>query len=320
MRRRQLLPVALALCGTAHAQPAFPDRPLRLVAPFAPGGASDLIARMVAEELGAELGQPVAVENRTGAGGAVGTEAVVRARPDGLTLLLGSQATHATNPALNKLNFDPTADMAAVAPVCGVPAVLVVHPAVAADSVAAFVALARRAPGSIAYGSAGIGSSTHLAGALLGHLAQLDMQHVPYRGTALAMQDLIAGRIQMMMDTLPTALPQIEAGRVRALGVSTATRSPSLPDAPTLAEAGIGGYEALNWYAVFAPAATPDPVLARLEAATAAVVAKPRFQERLAQQGMLPFGGDRAALARYAAADRQRWTDLVRAAGITTAN
>jgi tripartite-type tricarboxylate transporter receptor subunit TctC len=321
LRRRALIAAPFLLPAAARAQGAgsgwAPDRPLRMIAPFPPGGASDLIARMVVEEMGLALGQPIAVENRTGAGGAIGTEAAARARPDGLTLLMGSQATHATNPALNpRPGFDPGTDTVVVAGVCGVPAVLVVNPAVPARSIAELVALARAKPGEIRYGSAGIGASTHLAAALFAHLAGIEMIHVPYRGTAPATQDLLGGRIEMMTDTLPTALPHIQAGRLRALGVSTIARSPSLPDVPSIAEAGIAGYEALNWYAVFAPAGTPAPILARLEAEIGAAVARPRFQQRLAEQGMLPLPGDRAALATYVAADRKRWTDLIQAANI----
>ena len=300
----------------ARAQAGWvPDRPLRMVAPFPPGGASDLVARMVAEELGMALGQPIQVENRSGAGGALGTEAVVRARADELTLLMGSQATHATNPALQKLPFDPMADLAVVAGVCGVPAVLVVHPSVPAGTIQDLVALARAQPGGIRYGSAGIGASTHLAAALFAHLAGIELTHVPYRGTAPATQDLLAGRIEMMTDTLPTSLPHIQAGRFRALGVSTIARSPSLPAVPTIAEA-VPGDEALNWYAAYAPAGTPEPALPRVHATFAEAVARPRFQERLAQQGMLPLAGTRAEISAYAAADRRRWTDLVLAANI----
>lgn len=322
MRRRHLLllaPLAPLAAARATTPPAWaPERPIRLVAPFPPGGASDLIARMLVEELGLAFGQPIAVENRAGAGGAIGTDAVVRARPDGLTLLMGSQATHATNPALNtRLGFDPMTDLAAIAAVCGVPAVLVVHPSVPARTIQELVALAKAKPGGLRYGSAGIGASTHLAGALFAHLAGIEMTHVPYRGTALATQDLLGGRIEMMADTLPTALPHIQAGRLRALGVSTTTRSPSLPEVPTIAEAGVTGYEALNWYAVYAPVATPEPALARLHAEIVAAVARPRFQQRLAEQGMLPMGGSRAEVAAYAAADRKRWTDLVKAANIS---
>ena len=217
-KRRTLLALLPALATPCVARAQWqPDRPIRLVAPFAAGGASDLIARMVAEELSPLLGQTLLVENRTGAGGSVGTEAVVRARADGYTLLMGSQATHATNPALQRLSFDPIADLAAIGPVAGVPAVLVVPADFPPRSLPEFIALAKARPGGIAYGSAGIGASTHLASALLAQLAGIEMQHVPYRGTALAMQDLIAGRIQMMMDTLPTALPHIQGGRIRAL-------------------------------------------------------------------------------------------------------
>ncbi len=322
MRRRRLLllaPLAPLAAARATTPPAWaPERPIRLVAPFPPGGASDLIARMLVEELGLAFGQPIAVENRAGAGGAIGTDAVVRARPDGLTLLMGSQATHATNPALNtRLGFDPMTDLAAIAAVCGVPAVLVVHPSVPATTIQELVALAKAKPGGLRYGSAGIGASTHLAGALFAHLAGIEMTHVPYRGTALATQDLLGGRIEMMADTLPTALPHIQAGRLRALGVSTTARSPSLPEVPTIAEAGVTGYEALNWYAVYAPVATPEPALARLHAEIVAAVARARFQQRLAEQGMLPMGGSRAEVAAYAAADRKRWTDLVKAANIS---
>jgi tripartite-type tricarboxylate transporter receptor subunit TctC len=271
-RRRAVLALAplaaaaafVARPGAAQGSGWVPDRPVRMVAPFPPGGASDLIARMLAEEIGGELGQPIVVENRAGAGGSVGTEAVVRARGDGATWLMGSQATHATNPALNRLSYDPIADLIAVAAVCGVPAVLVVHPSVPAKTVAELVALAKAQPDSLSYGSAGIGASTHLSGALFAHLAGIKVQHVPYRGTGPATQDLLAGRIQMMADTLPTALPHIQAGRLRALGVSTASRNEALPDVPTIAEAGVAGYEALNWYGVFAPQGTPAPAVARM--------------------------------------------------------
>jgi tripartite-type tricarboxylate transporter receptor subunit TctC len=186
--------------------------------------------------------------------------------------------------------------------------------------VAELVALARAQPDTLSYGSAGIGASTHLSGALFAHLAGIKVQHVPYRGTGPAMQDLLAGRIQMMADTIPTSLPHIQAGRLRALGVSTTTRNEALPEVPTLAEAGVAGYEALNWYGVFAPLGTPAPAVARMAEVTVAAVARPRFQGRLQQQGMLPLTGTGAAFQAYAAADRQRWVDLVKAAGITTAD
>ena len=233
---------------------------------------------------------------------------------------MGSQATHATNPALQKLSFDPIADLAGIGPVAGVPAVMVVPADLPAHTLGEFIALAKVRPGAVTYGSAGIGASTHLAGALLAQLAGIELQHVPYRGTALAMQDLIAGRISMMMDTLPTALPHIQGGRIRALAVSTTARNPTLPAVPTVAEAGVPGYEALNWYGLYAPAATPEAAVARLNAVLAAVVARPGFQAKLAAQGMLPMALDRAAFTAYARADLRRWTDLVRTANITPAD
>lgn len=318
LSRRHLSLAALAArAAPASAQSALPDRTIRLVAPFAAGGASDLIARMLADELGQSLGQPLVVENRSGAGGAIGTEAVVRAKPDGTTLLMGSQATHSTNPALNRLAYDPGTDLLPLAAVAGVPGVLVVGPGTDARTLQELLATARARPGVVTYGSAGTGSSTHLVMALLAHMGQVDIQHIPYRGTGLALQDLLAGRIMAIFDTLPTSLPHIREGRLRALAVSTATRTAALPDVPTVAETGITGFEALNWYAVFAPKGIPEPMQAAFHRGIASVVEKPHFHERLAAQGMEPMGGTPAEIAAYIAADRQRWTDLVRAANIT---
>ncbi|WP_198375163.1 Bug family tripartite tricarboxylate transporter substrate binding protein [Neoroseomonas rubea] len=315
LTRRSL---ALTLLATpAIAQGNLPDRPIRLVAPFAAGGASDLISRMMADELGTSLGQQVVVENRAGAGGAIGTEAVVRARPDGTTLLMGSQATHSTNPALYRLSYDPGTDLLPLAGVAGVPGVLVVGPASTARTLQDFIAGARAAPGRFTYGSAGNGASTHLTMALLEHMAGIELQHVPYRGTGPALQDLLGGRIMALFDTLPTSLPHIREGRLRALAVSTVARNATLPEVPTVAEAALPGYEALNWYAVFGPRGLPDAMVAALHQGLDAGVRRPSFQGRLAAQGMDPMGGTPAELAAYIAADRRRWTDLVRAANIT---
>jgi tripartite-type tricarboxylate transporter receptor subunit TctC len=224
--RRGLLGLsAAALAGrAAQAQGNWPDRPLRMVVPFAAGGAADITARLAAEELGAVLGQPVSVENRTGAGGVIGTEIVARARPDGLTLLNLGQATHAINPALLPMGFDPGVEVPALTPIAGVPTVLVIGPQLRARDIAEFIALVKAQPGAHAYGSAGIGTATHMALALLAHRTGMELQHVPYRGTALAMPDLLAGRLAAIMDNLPSALPHIREGRVRALAVSTGSR------------------------------------------------------------------------------------------------
>ena len=316
--RRGFSSMALAgLVAPAWAQGVFPERPVRLVAPFAAAGASDLISRLLAEAITPILGQQMIVENRTGAGGAIGTESVVRARPDGYTLLMGSQATHSTNPALTRLAYDPGTDLIPVASVAGVPGVLVVGPGSTARSLPEFLAAARANPGAVPYGSAGIGASTHLTMALLESMAQAPMQHVPYRGTGLAMQDLIGGRIAAMFDTLPTSLPYIREGRLRALAVSTTTRNGTLPDVPTVAEAGVAGFEALNWYGVFAPRGTPDAIVATLNTAITRTTATAEFRRRLADLGMDPLDLPPADFARYIGADRRRWTDLVRSANIS---
>jgi tripartite-type tricarboxylate transporter receptor subunit TctC len=319
MHRRTLLPLLAASALPAAAAranaPWAPDRPIRLIAPFAAGGAADIISRIVAEELSPILGQQVVVENRTGAGGAVGTEFVVRARPDGHTLLMASQATHGIVPVIARLAFDPATDTTPIANVAGVPAVLVVNNELPARSFAEFAALLRARPGQLSYGSAGIGSSTHMTMALLLHKAGLDAVHVPYRGTALAMPDLIAGRLAAMTDTVTSGLPFVRDGRVRALGVSTARRLAVLPDVPALSEF-VPGYEVLNWYGLSGPAGLPAPVVATLHGAVQTLLARPAFRERLAGQGMEPLAMSTADYAAYIARDRAQWAELVRATGI----
>jgi tripartite-type tricarboxylate transporter receptor subunit TctC len=319
MHRRTLLPLLAASALPAAAAranaPWAPDRPIRLIAPFAAGGAADIISRIVAEELSPILGQQVVVENRTGAGGAVGTEFVVRARPDGHTLLMASQATHGIVPVIARLAFDPATDTTPIANVAGVPAVLVVNNDLPARSFAEFAAVLRARPGQLSYGSAGIGSSTHMTMALLLHKAGLDAVHVPYRGTALAMPDLIAGRLAAMTDTVTSGLPFVRDGRVRALGVSTARRLPVLPDVPALSEF-VPGYEVLNWYGLSGPAGMPAAVVATLHGAVQTLLARPAFRERLAGQGMEPLAMSTADYAAYIARDRAQWAELVRATGI----
>jgi tripartite-type tricarboxylate transporter receptor subunit TctC len=320
MHRRTLLPLLAAsalpfAAPRANAQGWVPDRPIRLIAPFAAGGAADIIARIVAEELAPILGQQVVVENRTGAGGAVGTEFVVRARPDGHTLLMASQATHGIVPVIARLGFDPATDTTPIANVAGVPAVLVVNNELPVRSFAEFAAHLRARPGQLSYGSAGIGSSTHTTMALLLHKAGLDAVHVPYRGTALAMPDLIAGRLAAMTDTITSGLPFIRDGRVRALGVSTARRLAVVPDVPALGEF-VPGYEVLNWYGLSGPAGMPPSVVAALHGAVQTLLARPAFQTRLSGQGMEPLAMSTPEYAAYIARDRAQWAELVRATGI----
>jgi len=320
MRRRSLLPVlaASALPFGATAQPAWvPDRPIRLIAPFAAGGASDIFSRLVAEELSPLLGQQVVVENRTGAGGSVGTEAVARARPDGLTLLMASQATHGVVPNIVRLSFDPATDTTPIANLCGVPAVLVVNNELPVRSFPEFAAYLRARPGQLSYGSAGIGSSTHMTMALLLHMAGLDVAHIPYRGTALVIPDLLAGRVVAMTDVITSALPGIRDGRVRPLGVSSARRAAALPDVPALGEF-VPGYEVLNWYGLAGPRGLPAEIVNTLHAHMQTLLSRPAFRERLASQGAEPLPMSVADYTAYIARDRQQWADLVRATGMQT--
>lgn len=313
--RRSLLLVPALLAAPARAQGCVADRPIRIVAPFAPGGASDVISRILAEELSPLLNQQVIVENRTGAGGSVGTEFVARSRPDGFTLLMASQATHGVNPVVQRLSFDPATDTTPIAALAGVPAVLIVGPNAPVADFAGFLDYVKARPGQLAYGSAGIGSSTHMTFALMAYRAGLEMTHVPYRGTALVLPDLIAGRVLGMADTINTSLPFIRDGRVRALAVSTRERLSVLPDVPAIAER-IPGYEVLNWYGLSGPAGLPAPIVATIHAAMTALLARPAFQQRLANQGMSALAMSTPDYGAYIAEDRRQWAELVRATGI----
>jgi tripartite-type tricarboxylate transporter receptor subunit TctC len=304
----------------ALAQPdggaAWPTRPVRAVVPFPPGGAIDTLARLASARLSEMLGQPFVVDNRPGAGGTIGTAEVARAAPDGYTLLWVSTG-HAVNQGLYpRLPYDGVGDFAAVIQVARVPNVLVVRDGLPAASVAEFVALARQRGGDLTYASAGSGTTIHIAGELFAARAAAPMTHVPYRGSAAALQDLLAGRVDSMFDNLTTALPQIRAGRLRALGVTTLQRSSFLPDVPTIAEAGVAGYAVDPWFGLLAPARTPDAVLARIEAALAAALAEPGLRARLAAAGFEPIGLGRQEFGTVLAREAAEWSDFVRRAGI----
>ncbi len=317
MLRRALLGATLAtptLATPAVAQ----QRGLRLVVPFAPGGASDLVARIIAEPLGAALGQSVLVENRPGAGGNLGAEAVARAAPDGTTLLMGAPGALTVNPHLYPdLAFRPLVDFAPVSLVFNTDHLVVVHPSVPTPTLAAFIALAMVHPGRFAYASAGTGATTHLFGALFGLRAAVELTHVPYRGSGPAVNDLLAGTVQAMFDQLPSSVAHVREGRLRALCTTGAARHPLLPDVPTAAEAGLADYQVASWNALLAPAATPAEIVARQAAAVAAVLALPAVRERLRPLGADPAASSPAALAALLRTETQRWGEVVRAAHIT---
>ena len=323
-RRRLLLTAAAAIAALAGAPPAraqgaaaeWPSRPVRLVSPFPPGGAADLTARIMAEELTGVLRQAVFVENRVGVGGSVGTEFAARSVPDGYTFVLASTGPFAINPGLFPLNIDPSRDLAPVAMVAVVPSIFVVHPGVPARTMGELLALARAEPGRLSYASGGNGTAQHLFGELLKRMAGVDIQHIPYRGGGPAMTDTIAGRVQILCDTLPLSLPHVREGRVRAVAVTTASRHPALPEVPTVAESGVPGYEAVGWYGIAAPAQTPAPVVERMNREVNALLARPALRDRLAGQGADPTPMTPAEFGALIARDRDRWTRLIREAGI----
>jgi tripartite-type tricarboxylate transporter receptor subunit TctC len=322
--RRTLLALAAtaAVAPRAAAQPAatasgWPDRPIRLVVPFGAGSSSDTIARIVTQKLGERLGQPFVIENKPGAATILGTETVARAQPDGYTLELANTTSHAATSALNAgLSFDPVKDFAPVALFAYSPFVLLVTPGLAAKSVDDLIALARAKPGALNYASAGIGSMTHLAGALFASQAGVQLTHVPYRGSEKSMIDLMQGRIEILFGTIAPTLPQIRSGALRALATTGPKRNGMLPDLPTLAEAGLPGYEAGLWTGFVFPAGVSPAIVARLNADVNAVIKDPEVVELLLKQGVETESGAPDVLAARIKGDLAKWRDLVLKAGI----
>ena len=313
-RRRVLAALALAsLAAPALAAANWPDRPVRWVVPFPPGGAMDVIARTLADEMAQSLGRPFVIENRAGAGGNIGADQVAKARPDGYTMMITSIGM-ATNPFLyQRLSYDPIKDFAPVSLLAVVPNVLVTNatqPGV--KSVQDVLAAARAQPGQLTYASAGVGTSIHLAGELFADMGQVRMQHVPYRGSGPAVADLLGGQVNYMFDSITSAKPHIESGKLRVLGITTAKRSSALPDVPTIAEAGLPGYDLSPWFAEFMPAGTPQPIVAKLSKALTAALAKPAVRTKLASVGAEPIGSSPAELAAHLAAETKRWGKIIR--------
>jgi tripartite-type tricarboxylate transporter receptor subunit TctC len=298
------------------AQTVYPSKPIRLIVPYAAGGSTDTLTRIVGLQLGERLGQQVVIDNRTGAGTIIGTEIAAQAPPDGYTFLMATPPL-AVNPALyGKVPYDLDRDFAAVTNVAGSSNLLVVHPSVTAASVKELIALLKANPGRYNYGSSGVGGAGHLAMALFTSMAALDAQHVPYKGGSLAVTDLVAGRLHLMMANLTTAQPHIRAGRLRGLGVGTRVRSPLFPEMPTIAEAGLPGYEANNWNGVVAPKKTPRAVIDRLHREIVAVLNDPATAKRLAAQGLEPIGDTPAQFEQYLKSEAAKWGRVVKTAGI----
>jgi tripartite-type tricarboxylate transporter receptor subunit TctC len=306
-----------AYTAPANAQ-AFPNKPVKLIVPFVAGGATDIVARLVAQKLSATWGQPVVVENRGGAGGNIGADAVAKSPSDGYTILVTSGSIVTVNPHMYaKMPFDAKKDLAPITNLASGPQVLVVHPAVPAKNVKELVALAKSKPGQLNFGSAGIGSQVHMAGEAFVYAAGIEAQHIPYKGEAVAFTDLAGGQVQFMVGNIAGATGHIQSGRIRALGVTSAKRSPQLPDVPTVAEAGLSGFENTGWFGFMAPAGTPKPIIDKIHADTVKVLADQEVKDRLTQLGMAPVGNSPAEFAKEIAVEYERWGKVVSARKLT---
>jgi tripartite-type tricarboxylate transporter receptor subunit TctC len=307
--------VVLACLGAAQAQ-TFPSRPVRIIVPSTPGGAADLLARLLGQHMSESFGQPVVVDNRPGAGNIIGTDAVAKAAPDGYTLLMAIN-NHAINAALYKsLPYDPLKDFAPVSLAVSTPHILVVHPAVPAKSVQELIQLAKKEPGKLHYASAGNGTAAHFAAELFKLAAGVDITHVPYKGLAGAMTDTMSGTVQVIFPSPLTALPQVRAGKLVALGVTSPRRSPSMPDLPTLQESGVAGYEFDSWYGLLAPRDTPEAVVARVHRAVVEALQKKELQTRLATEAAEPVGSTPTEFAAFLARESDKYARLVKQLGL----
>ena len=312
--RPLLLLIASLFCVAAAAQP-FPSKPVRIIVPFSPGGVADSSARVISDRLGARLGQSVVVENRPGASGNIGTQQVAGAAPDGYTLLLGFDGTMVVNPHVYaKLPFDTLRDFAPVTKLGDATLILVAHPSVPAKDLREFLTIAKTQ--NFAYGSAGTGSTPHLAGELLAQRTGIALTHVPYKGGGQAMGDVVGGQIPLVFTAIATAQQFVRSGKLKGLGVSSARRSGSLPDVPTFVESGLEGFVVDSWVGILAPAKTPPPVVARLQKEIAAVLAEPETRERYATLGIEPVANAPEQFAEQIRADLARWEKVVRQAGI----
>ncbi len=318
MRTAFILACGLGICtSAAMAQPTFPNKPVRILVGFAPGGGTDILARALAQQLTDSLGQPVTVDNRAGAGGIIATELGAKSPPDGYTLLVGSAAGFAINPNLmSKLPYDPVKDFAPVGLFATLSYAVVVHPSLPVRSVKELIALAKARPGELNFGSAGNGSATQLAIEQFLVQAGVKMTHVPYKGNTPAMTALMSGEVALVFDPVLTSLPQIKAKRIRGLAVSTAQRSALLPELPTIAEAALPGYEAGNWFGIFAPAGTPRAVVEQLNGAINKAMSSPEMRDRLRNQGAEPLVGTPDDLAKHVQRELAKYAIIVKQAGV----
>jgi tripartite-type tricarboxylate transporter receptor subunit TctC len=312
---------AVALCLLVFVYPAFaqsyPNRPIRFIVPFPPGGGNDIVGRIVAIKLGEGLGQQVVIDNRGGAGGTIGTDITAKAPADGYTMLVNNISLAVNHTLFKKLPYDTLRDLAPIALIGRQPNIVVVHPGVSARSMREFLELARAKPGEINYGSGGTGTASHLSTEMLKLMAKVDMVHVPYKGLGPALTDLMGGRVQLIISTMASALPQMKSGKLRPLAVTTAQRSSFFPEVPTLNEAGVKGYEFSTWYGLLVPAGTPKGIVDRLNAETRKAVLSPTVKEQFSAQGLEPAASTPQEFGAYLSREVEKWSKVVKASGAT---
>jgi tripartite-type tricarboxylate transporter receptor subunit TctC len=317
MRFLKLVVLALCAFNTGALADTWPSKPITIVVPFPAGGTTDLITRPVAQMLSDALKQPVIVDNRGGAGGTLGAGNVARAAPDGYTLLVGAVHHTIATTLYKKLPYDFEKDLVPITVMAWVPNILIVHPSVPAKNVQELIALAKAKPGSVTYGSAGSGTSHHMAAELFKSMAKVDLQHIPYKGGGPMMNDLIGGQVNLAFETAASATPQIKAGKVKPLAITTAKRSPALPEVPTIAESGLPGYEVLTWYGLLAPAGTPKEIMSRLHAEVSKILQTPDIKERLAGISSEPGGNTPEEFAKVIRQETVKWAKVVKDSGAT---
>ena len=313
-RLKHLLLTCALVVSTAATAQGYPEKPIRLVVPFTPAGSTTILARFVADYLSPLYGQQVIVENKPGAAGHVGAEFVAHAPADGYTILLGTIGIHAASALYPKLAYDPAKELQPVIILVELPLVLIVHPSSPAKTVQDFIAMAKAKPGEINFSSAGSGSSTHLTGELFELMSGTKLTHIPYKGSAPAMQDVMGNQVHAMFEQLPTTLPQIQGGRLKALGVTSKARAPQLPNVPTIAESGVPGYESTGWFTIAAPAKVPAAIVQKLNADLNAMLNSPEYRAKLGDLGMTVVGGTTDFAAKYYASETEKWTRVIRTA------
>ncbi|HVE54599.1 MAG TPA: tripartite tricarboxylate transporter substrate binding protein [Ramlibacter sp.] len=304
-----LLAASALLAPAAHAQ-GYPNKPIRLVVPFPAGGATDIFARAVSQKLGERLGQSVVVDNKPGAGGTIGSDLAAKAAPDGYTLLLATSSTHSIGPSFGKVPYDAVADFTPIAHVGNAPSIMLVPNASPARTVKEWVDHARKNPGRLNYASSGNGTVVHLGTEYFKAQANLFMVHIPYRGTALAIPDLVSGKVDVLFDSLPSGLPHVKEGRLRALGITSSKRSPLLPDLPAISES-VPGYETVTWFGMYGPKGLPADIVARINTAVNQALQEPDVKDRLARLGIEPVGGTPQQFATMTTADRAKWKKII---------